>query len=73
MFISRHALDSGVAVTTMPKVVERNTCHGQTERNVVTIIGVNVVNVYIATGMLFRKLMEDGVRLLSKWDVGSFL
>lgn len=63
---SQHVLDCGVAVMTMLKAVELNTCHGLMEQNVVKIIGVNVENVYIVIGMLFKKLTVDGVHLLSK-------
>lgn len=57
---------SGVVVMMMLKAVELSTCHGPMERNVVKIIGVNEENVFIVTGMLSKKLMADGVHLLSK-------
>lgn len=66
---SRHVLDFGVVVMTMLKAVELNICHGLMELNAVKIIGVNGESVYIVTGMLFKKLMEDGVLSLREYTL----
>lgn len=70
---SQHVRDSGAVVMTMLKVVELSICHGLMEQNVVKIIGANAGNVFIVIGMRFKKLMVDGVHLLSEFEIEKIL